>query len=98
VRKIFLFGLLHPDAMYYAIWGVNENRDGALSEEQGRRLFDLWRSLRRARIFLPNGVWSDVTEKVEAFVVTVVTVGVRSGAASNERSESVRLNQASDRS
>lgn len=24
VRRIFLYGLLHTDAMHYAIWGVNE--------------------------------------------------------------------------
>lgn len=27
VRRVFLYGLLHPDAMHHAIWGVNEPVD-----------------------------------------------------------------------
>lgn len=26
IRRIFLFGLLHPDAMYHAIWGINDGK------------------------------------------------------------------------
>lgn len=29
VRRIFLFGLLHPDAMHHSIWGVNDGAVGA---------------------------------------------------------------------
>lgn len=38
VRRVFLYGLLHPDAMHYAIWGVNEDKN----DELGRLREAVW--------------------------------------------------------
>ncbi len=42
VRRLFLYGLLFPDAMHHAIWGDGDNPDPTMSEtlspaEQARR-------------------------------------------------------------
>ena len=46
VRRIFLFGLLHPGAMHHAIWGVNDTLEGLPK--------DLARVLRDPTITIPR--------------------------------------------